>query len=495
MNIAFITCELAPWVKVGGLADVSSSLARALNTLGHEVQIIVPYTGVMERPETVQDPPRRCGHLADPAWSWQEVPLSEGLSVLWISGPGFSGRSGTSYADASGRLWPDLVERYAQFCKALVSTYAQPGLDTPTRPDILHGHDWPMGLLPFWAQQLGTGVPTVLTIHNLGYPGLMDRGTFDRLGLPPGLWNDDSGILLGQSASSLKAGLRFADQLTTVSPSYAREIATPEYGRGLVRLVRERNPDLSGILNGIDSDTWNPGTDPALPAHYTVQSISGKLQCRKRLLERLSLGDTPHPVAGFVGRLVREKGIDLLEAVIPELVARHWRLVLLGKGTPDMEHRLSEYCRPYQGKVALVTEQSESWAHLIMAGADLFLMPSRYEPCGLTQMYSQRYGTPPIAHAVGGLVDTVRDADSGPGGTGFLFDEPSAQALLSCCLRAERAFHDPGRWSTIRESAMILDFSWQSRAREYERIYRRAIDLRRKCTSCSAQSRAPKSSS
>ena len=495
MNIAFVTSELAPWIKVGGLADVSASLGRALAALGHEVQILIPYTGTTGLPDTGLLPRGRSGFLVVPEWGWQETPVTDRLRILWISGPGFAGRSGTPYADASGRPWPDLVERYAEFCKILVMAYAHQGQEAPTRPDILHGHDWPMGLIPFWSQALGTALPTLFTIHNLGYPGLFGRESFDRLGLPPDLWNEDPGILLGLSASSLKTGLRFADQLTTVSPNYAREIGTPEGGDGLANLIRKRQDDLSGILNGIDSDTWNPASDPLLPTHYAAGKPEGKRACRKRLLDHMALEDTTHPIAGFVGRLVNEKGIDLLADAIPELVNRGWRLVLLGKGDRDVEQGLRESCRAYRGKVALQTEQNESMAHLIMAGADLFLMPSRYEPCGLTQMYSQRYGTPPVAHAVGGLVDTILDADRVPRGTGFLFQEPTVQALLDCCRRAERAFQDPTRWNSICERAMNLDFSWHSRAREYEKAYGRAIERRRNRTSCSAHQRAPKSSS
>ncbi len=495
MNIAFITSELAPWIKVGGLADVSASLGEALTTLGHEVQILVPYTGTTGLPETVLLPRERSGFLVEPAWTWQETPVTDHLRILWISGPGFSDRVGTPYSDASGRPWPDLVERYAQFCKVLIMIYARGGADAPTRPDLLHGHDWPMGLIPFWSQALDIGIPTLFTIHNLGYPGLLDRASFDRLGLPAQLWNEDQGILIGQSASSLKAGLRFADQLTTVSPSYAREIGTPEQGGELADLVRKRQGDLSGILNGIDPDTWDPRSDRLLPAHYSADSTEGKRQCRRSLLDVLRLEDTTHPVAGFIGRFVNEKGVDLLAAAIPELVNRGWRLVLLGRGAPAMEQGLKESCSPYRGKVVLLTEQSEPMAHLIMAGADLFLMPSRYEPCGLTQMYSQHYGTPPVVHAVGGLVDTVRDADRDTGGTGFLFKTPTVQALLDCCQRAEQAFQDPGRWSSICKRAMKLDFSWSSPVREYEQAYGRATDRRRKRTSCSTHNRAPKSSS
>ncbi len=494
MNIAFVTSELAPWIKVGGLADVSASLGRALASLGHEVQILVPCTGTTGLPDTVLLPRERSGFLVVPEWKWQETPVTDRLRILWISGPGFSGRSGTPYADASGRPWPDLVERYALFCKILVMAYARQGQEAPTRPDILHGHDWPMGLIPFWSQALGTAIPTFFTIHNLGYPGLFDRESFDRLALPANLWNEDPGILLGYSASSLKTGLRFADQLTTVSPNYAREISTPEGGNGLADLIRKRQNDLSGILNGIDLDTWNPESDPLLPAHYAAGRPEGKRVCRKSLLDLVGLEDTVHPVAGFVGRLVNEKGIDLLAAAIPELVMRGWRLVLLGKGAPDAEQWLRESCRAYRRQVALLTEQNESMAHLIMAGADLFLMPSRYEPCGLTQMYSQHYGTPPVAHATGGLVDTVLDADRTPGGTGFLFGEPTAQALIDCCHRAEQAFQDLPRWNSICERAMNLDFSWSSRAREYEKAYGQAIERRRNRTSRSAHKRAPKSS-
>ena len=470
MRIAFVTPELAPWIKVGGLADVSASLARALSDLGHTIQVMVPVTG----PEC---PPREAGiagssGTSGPAgFTWQITRISTRLEVVWISGAGFSDRVGGPYAQLSGEEWPDGVQRYGRLCEMLARTWIFPQGRWGLRPDLVHVHDWPGGLLPLWIHSLGIPLPTVFTIHNLAYRGLFPHDVFERLGLAPEYWRTEGGVEFYGSGSCLKAGLIFASQLTTVSPSYAREILTPAFGNGLEGVLGKRTANLTGILNGIDTDTWNPATDPHLPAGYDLNDLSGKEQCRRVLAERLGLAGGDGPLAAFIGRLAEQKGIDRLMEIAPELVSRGWRLVILGRGMPDVERRLADLAGQHPGKIRALIEHSEPLAHLIEAGADVFLMPSHFEPCGLNQQYSQRYGTLPIVHAVGGLRDTVQDADRELHCTGFRYETDSSESFLSACLRAEGAWRDPVRWRVLQRRVMSIDSSWQTRARAYLRIY------------------------
>lgn len=482
MRLAFVTTELSPWIKIGGLADVSASLPKALAALGHSVQILIPVTG----PE---GPPRSAGSiegsgtLEGTSLTWQKTRIGNRLEVIWLGGAGFSDREGDPYADRSGREWADGVWRYGQLCESLARGWIPAENAWGPRPDLLHAHDWPGGLLPLWIRHLKIPLPTVFTIHNLAYTGLFSYEVFSRLRLPHDLWRARDGIEFYGSASCLKAGLWFADRLTTVSPSYADEILTPAFGNGLEGVLGERRNVLTGILNGIDTDTWDPATDPYLPAHYDSQDLLGKRHCHEVLCEELGLSPSSGPLAIFIGRLTPQKGIDLLTAIAPRLVAREWRLVLLGRGTPEAEAEIAALASRHPGSVRVLIEHSESWAHRLEAGADLFLMPSRFEPCGLNQQYSQRYGTIPIVHAVGGLRDTVQDADRTDVGTGFRFESDTLEDFEDACLRAERAWRDPARWSAIQDRAMRIDSSWAKRADAYVRIYEELLGASARPTS------------
>lgn len=474
MRIAFVTTELAPWIKVGGLADVSASLARALSALGHTVQILIPVTGP-DCPPRSAGAVERSGSIGNSSFVWHATALSSHLEIIWIGGVGFSDRRGGPYASSTGEEWPDGVLRYGRLCEALARAWISPGNEWGPRPDLVHVHDWPTGLLLLWIRTLGIPIPSVLTIHNLAYPGLFSRESFDRLGLPPQFWQAQGGLEFYGSGSALKAGLVFADHLTTVSPSYAREILTPAFGHGLEGVLEERVNDLTGILNGIDPEIWSPVNDPHLPSHYNALDLTGKLNCRDTLIKRLHLAPSNGPLAAFIGRFTEQKGVDLLVEIAPWLIRRNWRLVLLGRGAPDIEQRVQDLPRHHPGAIQVMIEQSEPWAHLIEAGADLFLMPSRFEPCGLNQQYSQRYGTLPIVHAVGGLIDTVRDADQDADGTGFRFEPHTAESFFSACLRAERAWSDSHRWLVLVRRVMQIDCSWQARAQPYIQIYERLL--------------------
>ncbi|MHB1543628.1 MAG: glycogen synthase GlgA [Gammaproteobacteria bacterium] len=477
MRMAFVTTELAPWIKVGGLADVSTSLANTLSALGHTVQVLIPVTGVDCPPRSAGAVERK-GSIGQSSLIWRSTRISNNFEVIWIGGAGFSDRDGGPYANSFGEEWPDGVLRYGHLCEILARAWIPQKNEWGPRPDLIHVHDWPTGLLPLWIHKLGIPIPTVLTIHNLAYQGLFPHEIFERLDLAPEFWRAEGGIEFYGSGSCLKAGLIFANRLTTVSPSYAREILTPAFGNGLEGVLRGRARDLTGILNGIDSDCWNPATDPLLPVRYDASDLTGKRYCREALIGQLDLSESSGPLAAFIGRLTEQKGIDRLVEIAPRLVSRGWRLVVLGRGTSDAEQRVADLSRHHPGAIRVLTEQSESWAHRIEAGADLFLMPSRFEPCGLSQQYSQRYGTLPIVHAVGGLRDTVQDADQDPCGTGFRFGPDTLESFFSTCVRAEQAWRTPERWIALQRRAMSIDFSWQRRVRAYIQIYEDLLSKR-----------------
>jgi starch synthase len=346
------------------------------------------------------------------------------------------------------------------------------------RPDVVHGHDWQTGLVPVLLAQEKTRPATVFTIHNLAYQGLFPRQTFTALALPPALWSPEA-LEFHDQLSFMKAGLVFADQLTTVSPTYAREIQTPEFGDGLDGLLRLRAARLSGILNGIDDAEWDPARDRFLARNYSVGKLQGKTANKLALQREFGLPpETDAPLIGMVGRLVAQKGIDLVLDTLPGLMHRPLQLVLLGNGEAGYEAALLRQAARYKDRLAVRIGYDERLAHRIEAGADMFLMPSRFEPCGLNQLYSLRYGTIPIVRRAGGLADTVVDATPenivNGKATGIVFQQPGTSALLGAVDRALALWRDAGRWKKIMLTGMRQDFSWRHSAEEYLRLYRQS---------------------
>jgi starch synthase len=475
-KILFASSEVHSLVKTGGLADVSASLPMALHELGEDVRIIMPaYRACL----AILDDAVVVATLKLDGYLWPVEILQSTLPdsdvVLWLlNSPYHFDRDGGPYGQADGTDWPDNAARFALFSRAIAAVAMNDaGLDW--QPDILHCNDWQTGLAPALISALPNRPATVFTIHNLAYQGLYPRDAFDALDLPASLWHME-GVEFFDLLSFMKGGLLFADQITTVSPSYATEICTAEYGYGLEGLLRLRAEQgrLSGILNGIDHQEWNPKSDPYITKTYSARKITDKKANKKALQQQFSLPVEEEALLfGFISRLVPQKGIDLTIAAIQALLTEGAlvQLVCLGSGEAEYERELQVLRARFPGKVAVTIGYDEKLAHQIEAGVDAFLMPSRFEPCGLNQLYSLRYGTLPIVRNTGGLADSVVDAEQLGLGTGFKFDEATSVALFVTLKRAEALFKQPEIWQKMQVTAMETDFSWQNSAAEYQRLY------------------------
>ncbi len=468
-----ISSEVYPFSKTGGLADVAAALPKALGRLGHDVTVITPrYRGV----EAGEPADHTRLHLAG---EWFDValtarPLGPGARVLLADCPPLFNRTGIYY-DEHGIDYPDNALRFAALAATAVDWQARQA--EPVH--IVHAHDWQGGLAPVYMRgHARTGV--VFTIHNLAYQGIVDKAWVPPLGLS---WHDYgiAGFEFHDRLSFLKAGVNLSDAVTTVSPTYADEVQRSEYGYGFEGVMRARRDHLTGILNGIDVEEWNPATDPFLPAPYSATDLSGKALAKRALLELSGLPvdeeSLARPLIGMVSRMVDQKGLDLIAALAGELPSLDASFTILGSGEPryqDMWRGLAAW-RP--DRVAVHIGYDERRAHLIEAGADVFMMPSRYEPCGLNQMYSLRYGTVPVVRAVGGLVDTVRPCNPRNGqGTGFLFSEYSPAALKHALEEALALYRNrPKMWRRLQVNGMRKDFSWDRSAREYVKVYKRVL--------------------
>jgi len=475
-KILFVASEAHPLMKTGGLGDVCGSLPPALVKLGDDVRLLLPgYRDALQAAGRL----RRVAQLTLPPFA-APINLLEGklpgtrVTCWFIDFPAAYDRPGNPYLNEHGQDWHDNASRFALLARvAVVIALDHAGLSW--RPDVVHAHDWQAGLVPALLSAHAPRPATVFTIHNLAYQGVFPHTTFQSLTLPPELWSMAGLEFYGQ-LSFIKGGIVYADRVTTVSPTYAREIQTGEFGHGLDGLLRHRAAVLHGILNGIDDKVWNPGRDPHLPVHYSRQRLAGKAQCKAHLQAELGLQIDPSaPLLGMVSRLVDQKGIDLLIAALPTLLKQPIQLAVLGTGERRHEASLQALAAQFPGQLAVHIGYDESLAHRIIAGADMFLMPSRYEPCGLTQLYSLRYGTLPVVHHVGGLADTVVDCndltlDQGTA-TGFSFQAAEPEALQQTILRALLLYRKPRRWRAVMRQGMQQDYSWQHSAAEYQKLY------------------------
>ena len=476
VSILMVGSEALPFSKTGGLADVLGALPLALGKLGHRVTLVTPkYRGVEAHGTT------RTIHVSGIGGAVAdtrviEQPLAENVKAVLVERPELYDRDSLYGA---GGDYPDNPRRFGFLCKAALEYALQAG----DSYDILHAHDWQGGLAPIYLRTLYAdeprlrGMTAIFTIHNLAYQGNFPPDWLAPLGLGPGMLSMDALEYWGQ-ISLLKGGIVFSDSVTTVSPSYASEIQTKEYGFGFDGVLATRAADLHGILNGVDTDRWDPRRDPFLPEPFDEDSLDKKDAARRALFDLLcptaKFERLARPLVGIVSRLVDQKGFDLI-AEVADLLPAYGSFAILGTGDPLYEGMFRDLATAYPDRFAVRIGFDESLAHLIEGAADIFLMPSRFEPCGLNQMYSQRYGTVPVVRATGGLRDTVTDYNgAAETGTGFTFEPYTAKALLGAMDRAKTAFANSSRWRKLQRTGMAQDFSWDRSAREYVKLYESA---------------------
>jgi len=478
MKILFAASEVAPFAKTGGLADVAGSLPQALAALGHDVRVVLP------RYRQIEAGTFGLAHLATfyvPLASWKERcdilagKLGAHVPAYFINKDIYFNRPelyGTPQGD-----YHDNAERFIFFSRAIPELCRT--LDFS--PHIIHCNDWQTGLVPLYLKKFYNDdaklrhARTIFTIHNLGYQGIFGKRDLVLTGLGWDVFTPDS-IEFWDNINLLKAGIVHADVVTTVSATYSKEIQTPEFGHGLDGTLRMRAEDLFGIVNGIDNEEWDPAHDTSLPQLYSAARPAGKQACKLALQEQLGLPHENAPILGMVTRLTDQKGLDILLDAIPELLYQQVQLVILGTGDDRYHRALAEMADRHRDWMRVLLKYDDALARRIYAGSDLFLMPSRYEPCGLGQMHALRYGTVPVVRRTGGLADTIDDFHPRAGkGTGFVFDDYTPDALIASVKRALQVYRDPKRWKSIMQAGMKLDFSWKSSAKEYVKVYHKAM--------------------
>ena len=477
LKVLHAAAEVFPLVKTGGLADVVAALPPALARAGADVRLLLP--GLPAIVDAVAEQRMVCE--LGPLFGAGRVTLRCGqlpfthVPAYVIDAPYLYRRGGGPYQDEQGGEWPDNLQRFALL--GWVAAHLAAGeLDAAWGPDVLHAHDWHAALAcGYMAAHPGGACASVFTIHNLAYQGVFDLADFGLLGLPA-VMRAPSGVEFHGRLCFMKAGLKYARRVTTVSPGYAREIATPEFGFGLDGVIRDRGAAVSGILNGVDREVWNPRTDTALAARYDADAPDGKAQCKQALQVEVGLAAQPDaPLFGLVSRLTAQKGVDLLLGALPELLRAGGQLLVQGSGERALEEALRMAARAHPGRVVARIGYDEAFAHRLIAGSDVILVPSRFEPCGLTQLYGLRYGTLPLVRRVGGLADTVVDAADIARATGFVFDEATPAALAQAIVRTAASFRVPDEWQAMRRRAMAQDWTWEGAARQYLALYARAI--------------------
>ena len=472
-KILFVTSEAHPLIKTGGLADVSGSLPKALAELGVDVRLIMPNYRAIKTTEEIYY--KSTVRVNNTDVNILETRLPGTQVIVWlVDYPEFFDFPGNPYVDEQGNAWANTAERFALFCRIAVEVAMNRGYLEWT-PDIIHCNDWQSGLVPALLSLEASRPATVFTIHNMAYQGIFPKTTEASLNLPKSLWNPD-GIEFNGMLSFIKGGLAYADRITTVSPTYAQEIQTADFGYGLEGLLSHRKEVLTGIINGIDANQWDPETDAYISERYNISTLNKKQLNKTALQNKHSLPvDNSIPVIALVSRLVEQKGIDLVLECLPEMLTLPLQFFLLGNGNKSFEQQLSLFAETYPDKIAITIGYDEALAHLLEAGADIFLMPSRFEPCGLNQLYSQRYATVPIVRKTGGLADTVVDTLpetlSKNTATGFVFNEATSGALMETIKRALIVYSQPKTWKQLQTTGMKKDYSWTKSAKEYMALY------------------------
>ncbi len=478
LNILFAASEGLPFAKTGGLGDVASGLPRALAEMGCSVAVLLPLYGCIDKNKLQKTSHTITVMIGGRPYvsTLYKKEVFPGVTHWFLHQPELYYSRPNIYGDQNGD-YPDNDARFIFFNRALTEF----PVGANWRPDVVHANDWHLGLAPLYLKLLPEGhpmrgTPSVFSIHNLAYQGLFPRESYPLTGLPEKYFSDD-GVEIWGKIGFMKTGILFADAVTAVSPTYAKEILGKELGFGLEKALNHRKKSLRGILNGIDSGEWNPATDKHLPAAYSAKKMTGKVKCREALLTKFGLPDVPtRAVAGIVSRLVEQKGFDLITAAEKELMKLDITLIILGTGQLKYENSLQALAKKYPGRVGLALGYDEGLAHLIEAGSDIFLMPSHFEPCGLNQMYSLRYGTVPVVRATGGLADTVVNWQSaGKKGNGFLFKAATPQAFVAALKKAVNAFGNKKEWNRIVQNGMAEDHSWRKSAERYLALYRTLV--------------------
>jgi starch synthase len=479
LKVLFATSEIAPLIKTGGLADVSSALPAALREMGVDVRVLLPgYTQVL-------DQLGECGEIATfdalaglPPARLLSAKMVNDVPLLVLDCPDLFQRDGGPYQNSDGQDWPDNALRFGLLSRvaAVLSSDESP---LSWHPDLVHCNDWQTGLAPAYLQFLPGAVPSVMTVHNLAFQGNFPPTTVAELGLPHGCFSME-GVEFYGSLSFLKAGLIYASHITTVSPTYAKEIQQDQLGFGMQGLLAARKDKLTGILNGIDTREWDPAGDKNLKEKYSLENLSRKAANKALLQYRMRLKVDPGvPLLGVVSRFTHQKGLDLLLEIAPQLTQLPAQLVMLGSGDATMQETASTLSQQHKGKIAVQVGFNEALSHLIEAGSDMFVMPSRFEPCGLNQLYSQRYGTPPIVHSTGGLADSVVDCTeetlNDSTASGFSFYGMTAGNLLDTIQRAVRLYHEPSKWQSLQKNCMRKRLGWETSAEAYMAVYSRVL--------------------
>ena len=485
MKVLHVAAEVFPLIKTGGLADVAGALPPALQRAGADARLVLP--GLPAIADAVLHQKLVCE--IGPIFGAARVSLRLGqlpyshLPAYVVDAPYLYRRGGSPYQDSHGTEWSDNLQRFG-LLGWMAAHLAAGELDPEWTPDVVHAHDWHAGMTcAYMAAHPATRAASVFTVHNLAFQGLFPPGEFTALGLPP-KFMAAAALEFHNKLSFMKAGLKFADRITTVSPTYAREIATHEFGCGLDGVIRSRVADVSGVLNGVDQDIWDPARDTAIAARYKADALDGKAVCKKALQAEMGLALEPTaPLFGVVSRLTSQKGLDLVLAALPALLRDGAQFLIQGNGEPALEAAFRAAEKQHPGQVATRIGYDEALAHRVVAGVDSILVPSRFEPCGLTQLYGLRYGTLPLVRRVGGLADTVVDANDDAlrddRATGFSFDVATPAALEHALLRAAALFRQPEAWRRVMQRAMAQDFSWTGAAQTYMTLYAQAVEARK----------------
>lgn len=486
LSVLFVTSEVVPFVKTGGLADASSALPLALTELGHDVRIVVPkYGTVSERRNRIHEIKRlkdipivvAGGETMATVKSSQVVNSRAKVQVYLVTNDKYLEAVKGIYQDSgTGIDYPNNDERFIFFQKAVLETCVRLGW----RPDVIHCNDWQTALIPAFLKELYAKdnffahTRVVFTIHNLSYQGIFPSSTFEKTGLP-GKAFSAAGLEFGGNVNFMKGGIVYADALSTVSPSYAKEILTSAHGAGLEGVLKKNREKLFGIPNGIDTEIWNPATDKLIDTKYTSATLEGKFENKTALASKFNMdADLDVPLIGMLGRMVEQKGYDLVLSALDELVKLGAQIIFMGEGEKKYQTALEKAARKHRN-VGLFPGYDEETAHLLMAGADILLMPSVFEPCGLNQLYALAYGTVPVVHKTGGLADTITDYNAKKGtGNGFLFAQYTPEAMLEALQRAIALYRDEEKWEMLQQSIMAEDHSWKASAEEYvDKLYRK----------------------